>query len=278
MASAFRWARGARPAGTDSWDERTSFEEAFRIMRSNLSVALADIDRPTVIVTSANANEGKTLTCAHLAMSFAAAGQRVVLVDLDLRHPNSHRLVGAHNEYGASEVLLGRRTLDEAMQYLELPAPPGRSRPGLYFLATGTQVTNPAELLGSGRTARLLEGLSAQADVVLLDTPPVLPVADTLVIGRIASGAILVTEARVTAVPAVQKAKDLLIRNQTRLLGVILNKFQQRDARYGYGYGYGYGRSSEADTYEPGNESEISSPVSNGVTANGRDGTPPSPN
>jgi Mrp family chromosome partitioning ATPase len=81
-----------------------------------------------------------------------------------------------------------------------------------------------------------LSALSAQADLVLIDTPPVLPVADTLVIGRIASGALLVTAARSSSSIAVSKAKDLLIRNQTRLFGVVLNKFQSKDATFGYGY------------------------------------------
>lgn len=237
----FQTRRPGGPSQAPGRDELTEFEEAFRIVRSNLSVVLTDMDRPTVLVTSANANEGKTLTCANLAVSFAAAGQRVVLVDLDLRHPNAHRLVGAHNEFGVSEVLLGRRTLDEAMQYVEVRSERSRRRPGLYFLGTGSQVADPAELLGGGRTSRLLDGLANQADLVLLDAPPVLPVADTLVIGRMASGAIMVTEARATAIAAVQKGKDLLIRNQTRLLGVVLNKFQHRDAGYGYGYGQGYG-------------------------------------
>ena len=232
-------------------DERNTFEEALRIIRSNLSVALLDLERPTVIFTSANPGEGKTVVCSNLAMSFAAAGKRVVLVDLDLRHPNSHKLIGAHNEYGVSDVLLGRRTLEESIQYIGLPTPRGQSEWGLYFLATGPSVANPTELLGSGRTGQLLEGLARQADLVLLDTPPVLPVADTLVIGRMAAGAVLVTESRNTAIDAVTKAKDLLTRNQTRLLGVVLNKFQTRDARgtysYGYGYGYGYGTRTDPD-------------------------------
>jgi capsular exopolysaccharide synthesis family protein len=232
-------------------DERNTFEESLRIIRSNLSVALLDLERPTVIFTSANPGEGKTVTCANLAMSFAAAGKRVVLVDLDLRHPNSHKLIGAHNEFGVSDVLLGRRTLEESIQYIGLPTPRGQSEWGLYFLATGPPVANPTELLGSGRTGQLLEGLARQADLVLLDTPPVLPVADTLVIGRMAAGAVLVTESRNTAIDAVNKAKDLLTRNQTRLLGVVLNKFQTRDARgtysYGYGYGYGYGTRTDPD-------------------------------
>jgi capsular exopolysaccharide synthesis family protein len=251
-------ARGARAGSSPLRDERNTFEEALRILRSNLSVALLDLERPTVIFTSPNPNEGKTVTCANLAMSFAASGKRVVLVDLDLRHPNSHKLIGAHNEYGVSDVLLGRRTLEDSIQYIGLPTPRGQREWGLYFLGTGSPVANPTELLGSGRTSQLLEGLARQADLVLLDTPPVLPVADTLVIGRMAAGAVLVTESRNTAIDAVNKAKDLLTRNQTRLLGVVLNKFQERDAgvSFSYGYGYGYGNVPEdmvmpAHTEEP---------------------------
>jgi capsular exopolysaccharide synthesis family protein len=224
--------------------ERSTFEEALRILRSNLDVALLDLERPTVIFTSPNPNEGKTVVCANLALSFASSGKRVVLVDLDLRHPNTHKLVGAHNEIGVSDVLLGRSSLEEAIQYIKLASPADQPPRGLYFLATGHPVNNPTELLGSGRTRQLLDGLAQQADLVLLDTPPILPVADTLVIGRMAAGAVLVTESRTTAIDAVNKAKDLLTRNQTRLLGVVLNKFQQNDARrssFGYGYGYGYG-------------------------------------
>jgi len=225
-----------------SREQPTAFEESIRILRSNLDVALADIRQPSVVVTSANPNEGKTVISSNLAISLAAARQRVVLVDMDLRHPNLHRLLGAQNQFGVAEVLLGQRPLEDALQYIELPPQvAGREGPGLYFLGTGAQVSNPTELLDSGRTARLLQRLAEQADVVLLDTPPVLPVADTLVLGRMAAGAIIVTEARRTAITAVQKAKELLIRNQTRLLGVVVNKFQPRDADYGYGYGYGYG-------------------------------------
>jgi Mrp family chromosome partitioning ATPase len=94
-----------------------------------------------------------------------------------------------------------------------------------------------------GRTARVLDTLTRQADLVLLDSPPVLPVADSLVIGRVAAGAILVVESRRTPITAVQKAKDLLIRNRTRLLGVTLNKFEDRQPSHGFTYGsaYGYG-------------------------------------
>ncbi len=235
------WWRTRPVVSTTYRDERTAFEEALRILRSNLGVALLDLERPTVIFTSPNPNEGKTSMCSNLAMSFASTGMRVVLVDLDLRHPDVHRLVGAHNEFGVSDVLLNRRSLEESIQYIRLPAPPGQVEQGLYFLSTGPPVANPTELLSSGRMQMLLEGLGKQADLVLLDTPPVLPVADTLVIGRMAAGAVLVTESRHTSIDAVIKAKDLLTRNQTRLLGVVLNKFENPDAPAAFSYGYGYG-------------------------------------
>ena len=221
--------------------------EAYRVLRSNLLVSLNDLERPTVLVTSAYAEEGKTSTSAHLAASLAAGGHRVVLVDLDLRHPNLHAWFDVHNEYGVSDVLLERRPVDECLQYVEVGEGPNATPRGLYMMATGPPVNSPAELLGTNRTAQLLKALARQADVVLIDTPPVLLVADTLVIGRMVAGAILVIQSRRTPMPAVQQAKDALIRNQTRLLGLVINKFQARDGGYGYGYGYGAGSESSGN-------------------------------
>ncbi len=215
------------------------FEEAYRVVRSNLLVSLADFKRPRIIVTSANAGEGKTVTCANLAVSFARAGQRVVLVDLDLRHPDAHRMVGAHNRFGVCDLLLGRRTLEDCLQYLQLPGLDAQSAQGVYFIGTGPPVRNPTELLGMSRTAVMLDELGKQADLILIDAPPVLPVADMLVIGRIVTGVILVVEARRTTVTEITKTKDLLTRNQTRILGVVLNKLRPRDGSYGDAYGYG---------------------------------------
>lgn len=233
-------------------------QEAFRVLRSNLLVSIADLANPVVIITSAQPGEGKTHVSVSLARSLAVAGQRVVLVDVDLRHPDAHRRLGAHNEIGVADVLLDRRPVDQCLQYIDLDDAPG-SRSGLYFLATGLGVLNPTELLGSQRTVRLLDTLAAQADIVLLDTPPVLPVADPLVIGRMAAGALLVVEARRTPVPSVLKARDALTRNQTRVLGVALNKVPSGET--GGGYGYGYYRHGRATTAEASAEA---APVTTG--------------
>lgn len=224
---------------------RVTRDEAFRVLRSNLLVALADLRNPIVVVTSALAGEGKTTTSGSLALSLAAAGQRTVLVDLDFRHPDAHNIVGGHNEAGAADALTGRIPLEDCLQFVEAPSPNGRGTNGLYFLAAGTGVVNPTELLAGPGTARMLDVLSGQADVVLVDTPPVLPVADTLVVGRYAAGALLVVQSGRTTTPVINRAKGALTHNQTRILGVVLNMMDpaDRDFQYGYG-GYGYGEIS----------------------------------
>ncbi len=204
------------------------------MLRSNLLVACSDIESPAVIVTSAVAGEGKTTVCANIAVSLAEAGLRVVAVDADLRHPNLHHHLEVHNEIGLSDVLLERVDLDAALQFVSVGGRRGR---GLYVLPTGSPVNDATELIGAPRTRRLLEVLTQQADVVLLDTPPILPVADTLVLGRLVAGAIIVVESRGTATTTVQRAKNALIRNQTRLLGLVLNKLPVSDLAIGYGYG-----------------------------------------
>jgi capsular exopolysaccharide synthesis family protein len=213
---------------------KAASDEAFRVLRSNLLVAISDLANPVVLITSANAGEGKTTCCAGLAASLASIGQRIVVVDLDLRSPGLHRHFGAHNEVGVTSFLLGNAPLSECLQYIEPPEGSEVKRP-LYLLATGPMAVNPTELLTAERTRRLLGALSAQADVVLIDSPPVLPVADTLEIGRMAAGAVLVVEARRTEIGPAQRAKDALIQNQTRLLGLILNKVPRDQVAYGYG-------------------------------------------
>lgn len=218
--------------------DESSHREAFRILRSNVLVSIAGLANPVVIVTSAEPAEGKTSTCTGLARALCSAGLRVVLVDLDLRRPTAHRWIGGHNETGVVDVLLQRHTLDEALQFIPVKERDGAESTGLYFLAAGEGATNPTELLGTARTARLLETLALQADIVLLDTPPVLPVADTLVIGRMAAGALLVCESRRTPISSIRQAKDALTRNQTRLLGVVVNKIEARDMAHGTRYDY----------------------------------------
>ena len=208
--------------------------EAFRVLRSNLEVSLSELERHSIMITSPSADEGKTLTAVNLAASLASTGRRVVLVDLDLRHPDVHSHVDVHNETGATDVLLGRRSLSECLQFVATGPDDGTSR-GFYVLPVGPIVANPAEMLATSRTARLVEGLGSNSDIVLIDAPPVLPVADALSLARLAGGVVVVVEAGRTTYPQMERTVQLLARNQARLLGMVLNR-----AREGVGYGYGY--------------------------------------
>lgn len=230
-----RGRRGRRAA----FGSESSRREALRILRTNLLVATADLPRPTVLVTSAVPEEGKTSTCTELAVSLARDGHRVVLVDADLRHPAAHRWIGARNDAGLSDVLRQRKPLGECLQYVEIGK--GADRAGLYFLGTGPATPTPAELLGTDRMKAALEALAKEADYVLVDSPPVLPVADTLVLGHLVSGAVLVVASRQTPAPSVIKARDSLTRNGTRMLGVVVNKLDAEDLAADYGYGFEYG-------------------------------------
>jgi capsular exopolysaccharide synthesis family protein len=216
-----------------------SRREALRILRTNVLVATSDDRRPVLLVTSAHPEEGKTSTCTELAVSLARDGHRVVLVDADLRHPAAHRWIGGKNDHGLSDVLRQRKPLRQCLQYVEVGK--GAERAGLYFLATGPASATPSELLGTDRMKATLQALSKEADFVLIDTPPVLPVADTLVIGHLVTGAILVVASRSTPAPSVIKARDSLTRNQTRMLGVVVNKLDAEDLADDYGYGFEYG-------------------------------------
>ena len=213
-----------------------SFEDAYQMLRAGLSAALSDIKQPRVMVTSPTDGEGKTVTCINLAICFAKAGHRVVVVDSDLRHPDAHRLLGARNEAGLTDLLLGRRPPERCLQFLELPG-----GGGIYFVGTGPIADNPAELLSRDATLKVLDVIGEQADIMLVDTPPVLTVADSLIIGRQVSGALMVVQAHRSTVPEVRRAKEVLERNQTRVFGVVLNRFDRRD------HGYWEAPTTEAD-------------------------------
>jgi capsular exopolysaccharide synthesis family protein len=228
-------------------------------LRSNLLSALGEAERPVLLVTSSHSGEGKTSVAANLAVSLAQSGKAVGLVDFDLRRPSLHEWFGIDNELGATDVLLGRRHLDECLHHLHVGGLAGDGT--VLLLTAGLAVEQPTELLSTGRPSTLLRELGGSAarpvrttrppaDVIVIDTPPVLPIADSLVLGKLATGVLLVLETGKTASVAARQAKDALIRSQARLLGVVMNSRSSgvsnaEDLGYSFGYGYGYG-------YEPG--------------------------
>jgi capsular exopolysaccharide synthesis family protein len=206
----------------------------FRVLRTNLEVLVAELEVATVAITSAHPGEGKTSICAQLARSLAASGRRVVVVDLDLRDPDLHNWFDLDNRVGASNVLTDQVRIDSALQRVALPSVRGVQPTEMYVLTAGSPVPDHTELLGSRRTAQLIDSLASQADVLLVDTPPVLPVADSLVIARMVAGVLLVVD-KDTPVTDARAAKDALVRNHARVLGAALNRFDSRLGGYEYG-------------------------------------------
>jgi succinoglycan biosynthesis transport protein ExoP len=213
-------------------DPSSSTAEAYRSLRT--AVQFMGLDRPmhTVQVTSPSAAEGKTTTLANLAVALSRAGQRVVMVDCDLRRPRIHDFFGLSNEVGFTSVLLGEIPLGEAVQEI-----PGERY--LMLLASGMLPPNPSELLASQRTVQVMAALQAECDVVLFDSPPVLPVTDATVLSSRVDATLLVTRAGVTGRHAAARAVEVLTQVDAPLVGTVLNALSG-DSVYAYTYGYRY--------------------------------------
>ena len=217
--------------------------EAYRILRT--SIQFLTLDRPIrmIQVTSASAQEGKTTTLANLAVAFANAGVRTVAVCCDLRRPRLHQFFGLDNAVGFTSVLLGSVPLAKALQ-------PVAGQEGLLILASGPLPPNPAELLSAGRSAELLANLASHADMVLIDSPPVLPVTDALVISQHVDSTLLVSAAGVTTRKAAARAFEMLERVNAPMVGAVLNGVAD-EAGYG-GYASRYYSSSAASQLPDG--------------------------
>ena len=211
--------------------------EAFRQLRTNLQFIDVDSDKKVIAVTSSVSTEGKTTTAVNLALALAEAGVRVLLVEGDLRRPRVAELLGLIGEVGLTNVLLGEIDLETALQSV------GES--GLTVIASGPRPPNPSELLQSRAMTDLLKELRGLADVVLIDAPPLLPVADAAILSTIADGALLVVRHGYAKRDQVHQSVMNLTKVDARLLGTILSMSPSRAAS-SYGYGYGYGEPPEA--------------------------------
>lgn len=219
--------------------------EAYRTLRSSLEFATLDHSVRTLQVTSANPGEGKTTTAVNLAVAIARAGKRVVVVDADLRKPRLHVFFDLPVEPGLTNAILGQQTSVEVGHVLE------RDAGSLTALASGPLPPGPSELLGSARTAAILDELKELSDLVIVDSAPVLPVADALVLARQVDATLLVTNAARTAVPELQDAVERLRQVDARIVGTVLNQVQRRRGSDGYGYGYSYEQDTIGRGFDP---------------------------
>jgi len=194
---------------------RSPRAETFRKIRTNLQFIDVDRCRKAIVVTSAVPEEGKTTTLCNLAIVLARAGQRVVVVETDLRRPRAVDYLGLEGAVGLTSVLSGRVGLDDAMQ------PWGAAL--FDVLASGPIPPNPSELLSSQQMANVLTELNQRYDMVLLDAPPLLPVTDAAIIGAACDGALLVVRHGKTTRNQIKAAVSALEAVSVRLLGTVLS-------------------------------------------------------
>lgn len=223
------------------WNPKSNSAEAYRGLRSSL--LLSSIDKPprVIVLTSAFPGEGKTTTAVNCAIVLAQRGERVLLVDADLRRGSLDRAFGVTDRsFGLSTIL----TQPGIHRELPVPLP---ELPTLHVLPTGPRPPNPAEMLSSNRMAEQLHQWTKEFDRVVLDTAPVLAVSDTQALAVLADTVVLVARAGMTRKRALLRARDLLWRINAPIAGVVVNDVDMRlenfyTYRYGmYGYNYGYG-------------------------------------
>jgi succinoglycan biosynthesis transport protein ExoP len=210
---------------------RSPISEAYRILRTNIQFSAVDRPLGTLLVSSPNPIEGKSITLANLGVVMAQAGLSAILVDSDLRRPVLHKIFDLPNKEGLTTALLdGEFNLDGRLQATQVE--------NLKVLTSGPLPPNPSELLGSQKMKVLIESLKGKADVVLFDSPPTLVVTDAAVLAGQVDGVLLVTEAGNTRREMAQRAKEDLLKVGANVLGAVLNKLSPRGAGYYYYYYY----------------------------------------
>jgi non-specific protein-tyrosine kinase len=251
-------------------DPRSPLAEAFRVLRTNVRFSSVDRTARTIMVTSPDASEGKSVTLANLAVVMAQAGLKVVAVDSDLRRPVLHRIFGLPNSHGLSNAILtedgwlvnGRNELkygdptDSAFAKSIDPRTPASSEPqimrhvqatavpNLWLLPSGPLPPNPAELLGSERMGQVVTELE-WAEVILFDSPPTLAVTDAAVLGSRVDGVLVVFEVGTTRRGSAKRVIQELRKVDANVLGVVMNRLSPGRDGYYYQYYYRYYHSDD---------------------------------
>jgi capsular exopolysaccharide synthesis family protein len=219
-------------------DPRSQLVEAYLAIQANLKLSTAHGTPKSLAVISTRPEEGKSTTTIALARSLARNGRKVILIDADLRSPSIHRAFGLSNIHGVSNFLSGGDDLKEALQATD--------HPHLTIMTAGPQPPNAADLLTGERLSLLIDRLLERFDHVLVDSPPVIGLADAPLVAAAVEAVIYAIEARTIQLGTVRIGLGRLRTAHANILGAVLTKFEARRAHFGYGYdyGYGYGRRS----------------------------------
>jgi capsular exopolysaccharide synthesis family protein len=206
-----------------------NFAEAFRAMRTNVLFSVADDGPRSLVITSTGPGEGKSIVAANLAIGFAQAGQRVILIDADMRRPRVHEIFAKKQEPGLSNFLVGHTVASSAIRKSPVP--------GLWLLTAGRIPPNPAELIGSQRFKKFIELLGQYFDSIVIDSPPIMAVTDPALAANAATGIVFVVGAEMTSRHAARTAIEQLDKGRSHFVGAVLNRVElERNAYYYSGY------------------------------------------
>ncbi len=228
-------------------DPQSAQAEAYRYLRAQLLYQKSATPLRTILIATAKPAQGGTTTATNLALSLAEVGQRVVLIDADLRRPSLHRFFGLKNEYGLTDLLRGEADYARALRPTDME--------GLRLLTAGTRVSNPAALLNSTTMGKLLGEVRGQADYVVIDAPSLGAFADVMMLGPLVDGVLLVARANQSLGHVEQQAKEMLERVGANIIGAVLNAASPDKVANWYFHQHYYGapdRSGGAPPASPG--------------------------
>ncbi|MBS4025928.1 MAG: CpsD/CapB family tyrosine-protein kinase [Clostridia bacterium] len=211
-------------------DPKSPASEAFRTLRTNLYYSNLDKTMKKVMFTSAGPGEGKSTVLANLAVTVAQSGQRVLVIDADLRKPVQHKIFGLSNMKGLTNLLVDSLELSEVVKETKVE--------NLQILTSGPIPPNPSELLGSSRMEQFLSGISGY-DLVFIDAPPAIAVTDPVVLAAKVDGVLLVLNSNQVKIDMAKHAKEQLEKAKAKIIGVVLNNVEYKGDDYQYYYYYG---------------------------------------
>ena len=209
-------------------DPKSSISEQYRMIRTNIEFASVDKKIQSIVVTSAVPSDGKSTTASNLAIVLAQTGKQVLLVDADLRKPSIHYAFNLSNMQGLTSVLVEQTTLKNVISRIDIP--------NLSVLTSGPIPPSPSELLNSKKMRLIIEELTETFDYIIFDTPPVLAVTDPQVLSEQCDAILMAVKSGETPKEAALKAKALLQKSKTPILGMILNNMRFKTSKYNYLY------------------------------------------
>lgn len=212
-------------------NRRSRISEGYRNIRTNIQFSEWNHKLHVIALTSTQAGEGKTTTISNLAVAYAHEGKKVLLIDADLRHPSVQAVFKVSNKTGLSNLLANQCSYEDTVQLSGIE--------NLSLVTAGPTPPNPTELLSSGKLRDLIEIWKENYDIILLDTSPIMVVADGLIVASISDGVIFVVKAGKVKREFIRKSKEKLEHVKAQIIGVVLNskKISKSEARHYNYYG-----------------------------------------